>query len=235
MNKSSIDGTQNEYADVAINELEEEKFQEEEEESESEEEKQQISEEEKEEPDNTSRVKKKIHFNEKSVEFQSDMEEEEKSLKLETISERTHNVYRPDPQRCIKNLIPHIRLALINRSELITVIRESKYFTDDDIFEALIFQDVPEKIGNIQQKKFRRRGFKVDYDYCHPDIEVSHQNKRGKSSLMLKRVCKSDMSENKYVTATHSDPLPLHGIHYFEIKLLPSQNANITSKVFIGL
>mmetsp|Transcript_32429 Transcript_32429/g.31826 ORF Transcript_32429/g.31826 Transcript_32429/m.31826 type:complete len:268 (+) Transcript_32429:128-931(+) len=103
MNKSSIDGTQNEYADIAINELEEEKLEEEEEDEseqkEEEEESEQEEEEEKEEPNKTSRKKKKIHFNETSIEFQSDMEEEEKSLKLETISERTQSVCREHSKR----------------------------------------------------------------------------------------------------------------------------------------
>jgi hypothetical protein len=132
-------------------------------------------------------------------------------------------------------MIPFVRLALINRCELITLIRESNYFTYDDIFEALIYQEVPERIENPNEKKFRRRGFKVDFDQCHSDIEIIHKNSGKKSSTIFKRINKSEMNENRYVTATHSDPLPLHGIHYFEIKLLPSPNQNITSKVFVGL
>jgi len=236
MNKSSIDGTQNDYADIAINELEEEKLEEEEDETEEENNENEEEEEEKEVITNPCLKKKptKISFNIKSDVYQSDMEEE-KSLKMETISERSQSVCPYDSRQYIKDLIPHIRLALINRSELITIIRESRYFSDDDIFEALIFQDVPDRIRNPHEKKFRRRGVKIDFDCIHQDIEVVNENNGRKSSTILKRIQKSGMNENRYVTATHSDPLPLHGIHYFEIKLHPSPNQNITSKIFVGL
>lgn len=228
LNKSSVDGTQNEEHHVTINELEEEKFEEEDEEEEKEY---------KYKPaDETKRKSHGIRFNVKSEDGKSDSdEEEEKSLKLETISERTHSICHGDPKRYVKELIPYVRLALINRTDLITVIRESRYFTDDAIFEALIFQDVPYKIGNKNEKRFRRRGVKIDFDYVHDNIEVSYVNVGKNSSTFLKRNRKTEFNESRYVTATHSEALPLHGVHYIEIKIFPSRNQNVTNKVFVGL
>lgn len=51
----------------------------------------------------------------------------------------------------------------------------------------------------------------------------------------MKRKKKTELNKSRYVTATHSEPLPLHGIHYFEIKIYPSRNHNVTNKVFVGL
>ena len=99
----------------------------------------------------------------------------------------------------------------------------------------MIFQDIPDRWSEFKtDKKFRRRGFKVDYDLVHEDIQVenTYDNRR---TTIFKRIKKSQLNESRYVTATHSEALPLHGIHYFEIKILPSQNQNSTNKIFVGL
>jgi hypothetical protein len=144
--------------------------------------------------------------------------EKEKSLD-DTISERTQSLGHIEAKRHIKNLIPYVRLPLIDRKKLITEIRESKFFSDDAIFEAIMYQDVPENIDNINEKRFRRRGFKLEFDNVHDHIEVTQSNIQKKISTLLKRTRNSEFSASRYVTATHSEPLPLHGIHYIEIKL----------------
>lgn len=228
LNRSSVDGTQNDDNYITINELEEEKFQEEDEEEEEKEIKEQH-------PKRTDDNHKHEGEHKSVVKFELDEEEEEKSLKLETISERTQSVCQGDPKKYIKELIPHVRLALINRKNLITTVRESRYFTDDAIFEALIYQEVPNKIPNATEKCFRRRGFKVDFDLVHEDIKIEQNSVEKKISTFFKRVSKSEMNESRFVTATHSEPLPLHGIHYFEVKIMPTRNLNAASKVFVGL
>lgn len=124
---------------------------------------------------------------------------------------------------------------MINRKHLITSVRESKYFSYDSIFDALVYQDFPERTLGKQMKKFRRRGFRVDFDLVHNDIEISQKNAEKRISTFLKRVKKQDQNDLKYVTATHSEPLPLHGLHYFEIMIMPSENQNIANKIFVGL
>ena len=99
----------------------------------------------------------------------------------------------------------------------------------------MVFQEIPDRNPEFKtEKRFRRRGFKVDYDLVHEDIKVenTYDNRR---TTIFKRIKKSQLNELKYVTATHSEPLPLHGIHYIEVKIMPSQNANASSKIFIGL
>jgi hypothetical protein len=229
-NKSSIDGTQNDEHHIIINELEEEKLEEEDEE------------EEKEFKYKSNEDCKKrvlgIRFNVKSEDGKSDSgheEEEEKSLMMDTISERTQSVCQGDPKYHIKELIPFVRLSLINRKKLLIEIRESRFFTDDSIFEALIFQDVPDRLPNTTDKRFRRRGFKVEFDTIHNNIEVIQMNVERKMSTFLKRTKKSEFNESRYVTATHSESLPLHGIHYLEVKILPTKNQSVTNKLFVGL
>lgn len=125
---------------------------------------------------------------------------------------------------------------MINRKSLITDIRESRYFNYDSIFEALVFQEIPDRVPEFKtEKRFRRRGFKIEFDLVHEDIEIINGYIDKRSSTFLKRVKRSNIIDSKYVTATHSEALPLHGIHYFEVKILPSHNQNVVNKIFIGL
>ena len=223
INKSSVDGTCNEENHITINELEEEK------------------EEEEEIVDMRTKQIQDINKNdfERHSESKSEGEddnEEGKSIKLEALSARTSTWSQLDSKKHIKELIPYVRLSLINRKSLITDIRESRYFNYDSIFEALVFQDIPDRIPEFKtEKRFRRRGFKIEYDQVHEDIEVINSFIDKKTTTLLKRVKRSNIIDSKYVTATHSDPLPLHGIHYFEVKIMPSQNQNVVNKIFIGL
>ena len=223
INKSSVDGTCNEENHVTINELEEEKD---------------------EEDEVIDRRSYQIHdLNKNEVERHSesrsegeDDNEEGKSVKLEALSARTSSWSQLDSKKHIKELIPYVRLSLINRKSLITEIRESRYFNYDSIFEALVFQEIPDRIPEFKtEKRFRRRGFKIEFDLVHEDIEVINGYIDKRSSTFLKRVKRSNIIDSKYVTATHSEALPLHGIHYFEIKILPSHNQNVVNKIFIGL
>ena len=109
-NKSSVDGTWNDDNHITINELEEEK------------------EEEEEIPYNRNKQiqdlnnKDPLNYSESRSEGEED-NEEEKSCKLDaTISERTNSWIQIDPKMSIKELIPHVRLSLINRKSLITEI-----------------------------------------------------------------------------------------------------------------
>jgi len=225
-NKSSVDGTLNEENHITINELEEEKFEEEEED---------LKETRSKQIQYLNNYDNNDNSSAKSDDDDGEEKEEEKSMKLETNSERTVSVYS-DPKKSIKELIPHVRLALVSRRALITEIRDSRYFTDDSIIEALKFQEDPDLLPNhTSEKRFRRRGYKIDFDLVHEDIEVTQAYVEKRSSTFFKRVKKSHLNETRYVTATHSEELPLHGIHYFEIKMLPSQNQNVTSKIFVGL
>ena len=102
-NRSSVDGTCNDDNHITINELEEEK--------------------EEEEDIVDTRAKQVQDLNKKELldysESKSEGEEdneEEKSCKLDaTISERSASWLQIDPKMSIKDLIPHVRLSLINR------------------------------------------------------------------------------------------------------------------------
>lgn len=227
INKSSVDTQEDRH--ITINELEEEKFEEDDEEEEH------LNKNDKKINKTSEADKEDDEEGEEDDSECKSQDEEEKSLKLDIISERTEPLYQVDTRKCINDLIPHVRLSLINRKELITKIRDSKYFADDSIFEALIFQEFPERLNNKSLKKNRRRGFKVEFDLVHENIEVKPNPVDKRISMLLKRVQKSETNESRYVTATHSEPLPLHGLHYFEIMILPSENQNVANKIFVGL
>ena len=131
------------------------------------------------------------------------------------------------------SLLKFIRLPLISIKSLVTEIRSSGYFTDDAIFEALRFKTAPEEFPRPASKEFKNRGYKLNFDFIHPEIEVSRGASDG--STFFKRVAASEKTENAYVSAISTSPLPLHGIHYWEIRLLNNKNPNISRKVFVGI
>lgn len=152
-------------------------------------------------------------------------------------------------------MLKFVRLPLINMKQLVTNIKFSNFFEDKDIFEALQFQvakDVLSQTKLDSDIKYEHRGIRTHFDHKHYDLSItedvkdqsclvttdsgtsfiSHQ--KVQKSLVIKRdrVCQS--TDDSTISAIMGESLPLHGIHYWELKLKTDNPANL-KKVFIGL
>lgn len=141
-------------------------------------------------------------------------------------------------------MLKFVRLPLINMKQLVTDIKFSGFFDDQSIFEALQFQVAQEVIENQNSAKFVHRGIRTTFDHKHFDLGIREILTPGKLggilgnqiqeyiSLQRDKVCQS--TDDSTISAITGEPLPLHGIHYWEIKLKTENPANL-KRVQIGL
>lgn len=64
------------------------------------------------------------------------------------------------------------------------------------------------------------------FDQKHPCVQVTQKfvnDNKNNSRLIISR--NSNVSEQCYVSALMSEPLPLHGIHYWELKIKSPNNS----------
>ena len=100
--------------------------------------------------------------------------------------------------------------------------------------------------------KYEHRGIRTQFDYKHYDLSiaedvkdqscvvttdtgtsfVSHQKVQRSLTIRRDRVCQSP--DDSTISAIMGESLPLHGIHYWELKLKTDNPANL-KKVFVGL
>ena len=109
---------------------------------------------------------------------------------------------------------------------LVTDIKFSGFFEDQRIFEALQFKVAKEVLNKFeveQSSRFQYRGLKTVFDLRHPSITVTENvnpmtlNQLNKS-LSLGRLVQDDL-QTRYLCSLMSEPLPLHGIHYWEFRV----------------
>ncbi len=84
-------------------------------------------------------------INEEDMEYEENKEESKEeddwSLKIEEVTERSESVaINPSGREYVMDLIPFIRLALIANKDLVTIIKKSSFFSHDSIFEALSYK-----------------------------------------------------------------------------------------------
>jgi hypothetical protein len=82
----------------------------------------------------------------------------------------------------------------------------------------------------ITQTQFQHRGIQTVFDHKHFDLSVIKSQTQ--TLLSRDKVCQS--TDDSTISAITGDPLPLHGIHYWEFKL-KSENPSHLKKVYIGL
>ena len=100
--------------------------------------------------------------------------------------------------------------------------------------------------------KYEHRGIRTHFDHKHYDLSIqedvkdqcclvttdagnsfmSHQKVQKSLSIKRDRVCQSP--DDSTISAIMGESLPLHGIHYWELKLKTDNPANL-KKVFVGL
>ncbi|TNV83722.1 hypothetical protein FGO68_gene7074 [Halteria grandinella] len=146
----------------------------------------------------------------------------------------------------MKELYAHIRLPQISVKSLVSDIKLSGNFTDAQIFEAIQFQVAKEVLEPLHIKnaiQFKRRGMMFDFSKtAHECLKVESSD--DSKVVSIQRTLQSDASRNPYpcyVSCISSEPLPLHGIHYFEIRIKTSASNNpslpqsLLKQVFFGL
>lgn len=82
----------------------------------------------------------------------------------------------------------------------------------------------------LECSRFRYRGIRTVFDHKHFDLSVIREGSYLKVSR--DKVCQS--ADDSTISAIMGDPLPLHGIHYWEIKLRTC-NPSFLKKVYVGL
>lgn len=131
-------------------------------------------------------------------------------------------------------MLRHVRLPLINMRQLVTDIKFSGHFEDSLIFEALQFQ-VAQGVINAEKlllPNFTHRGTTTAFTHKHFDLNISRTSEGGVTLIQRDKVCQS--TDDSTISALSGDPLPLHGIHYWEFKLKTENPAHL-KKVYIGL
>jgi len=68
------------------------------------------------------------------------------------------------------------------------------------------------------------------FDHKHFDLGIQHKGQT--IQITRDKVCQS--ADDSTISAIMGEPLPLHGIHYWEIKLT-TDNPSHLKKVYIGL
>ena len=103
----------------------------------------------------------------------------------------------------------------------------------------------------LSERIFVHRGIRTNFDLKHFDLSISehivtsaHNHNQNDSSggdieqiqrlltIQRDKVCQS--TDDSTISAIMSDQLPLHGIHYWEIKLKTDNPTNL-KKVYVGL
>lgn len=123
----------------------------------------------------------------------------------------------------------YVRLSQLDVKKLVTDIKFCKIFDDDLIFKAIqynVARDVIDEHTLNNDLRFVPRGLYTFFDFKHFDLDIqalndhkeivpSHQN----CYLKIKRdkICQS--TDEACLSAIMSEPLPLHGIHYWEFKV----------------
>lgn len=113
--------------------------------------------------------------------------------------------------------------------KLVTDIKFCKIFEDDLIFKAIqynVARNVIDQNTLHNDLRFVPRGLYTFFDFKHFDLDIqvlhdpkemvpSHQN----CFLKIKRdkICQS--TDEACLSAIMSEPLPMHGIHYWEFKV----------------
>jgi hypothetical protein len=156
----------------------------------------------------------------------------------EELSERSHSVaINPIRNQYVMDLIPLIRLPLINKRDLVTTIKKSNFFHYDSIFEALTYQFAPDDLDErlLQHSWFWPRGFNTNFIQIHENLEMRQAvGLFNDTRTIFTWVDKNESNEFKYVSA-FTNEIPLHGIHYFEFRLHSKSQSNYIPKVFVGL
>jgi hypothetical protein len=156
---------------------------------------------------------------------------------------------QPDPEHAsfLKDMLAFVRLPLMNMKQLVTDIKFSGYFEDKAIFEALQFQVAREVLERTNDLKFVHRGIRTQFDHKHFDLSIkedlaenmnifttaqSTQPVQKSLQIVRDKFCQS--TDDSTIAAIMGEPLPMHGIHYWEVKL-KTENPSFLKKVYLGL
>eukprot|EP00347_Sterkiella_histriomuscorum_P016229 403353994 len=177
---------------------------------------------------------------EKLVQFKT--KDDSSSESLTTLQQKSLEELEVDfKKKFFKCLLQHIRLPLINSKILLTSIKSSGHFDDQSIFEALQFQLAKEILNKSELRllpKYQYRGLKDTFDMHHQEIKVINTENMTRiiKENMAAPLAESGAYSLNFSSAVMSQPLPLHGIHYFEISINRlSQTQTPMRQVQIGL
>lgn len=121
-----------------------------------------------------------------------------------------------------------MRVGQLEVKKLVTDIKFSGIFEDDLLFKAIQYNVAKEVLDadTLKDIRFVPRGLSTFFDFKHFDLSVLQEDGSedsltipGNRLQRIKRdkVCQS--TDESCLSAIMSEPLPLHGIHYWEFKV----------------